>query len=563
MSEQLSADEVAAAQFRTKVRGYDPADVREFVAQVAAALRSAEEERDRLSERLKELGDRDLRTEFDLVSDDLKRILYDAQVTADGLRERATADAEDWRVGAREESAETVRAAEEDAEALRREAWATSEQLVEQSAEEAERIRQGAERDALSIIGEAEREAHRTVSAARREAEDLVRVSKMEADRLQADTRTRHDEIIDEARKEAETSQERARALEVRRAELLTELEGVRSTIQRLEHQIDERTSAPEEPIEPATVRVVDAPDEQAEEAAPGAAEAKNDSTEWGTEENVRIVPPQGTQPELPEAAEEPVDATEMADEVRRLREAQQSQSEQALEPAIEQLADVDEEVDQLFATLRLQPVEQPEAPAEKVEEEPQPPPKTVEEEPQTPPKAVEEAPEQPAPSGDPGEVQAKLLVPIVNKRLRNVKRRLTDAQSLALEELRADPEWSPNPTGLADELRSELSGLVQDSYGAGANGAGQLYGLEVGVPEPAVADPTDDFAEALCTEVQSALDRARESDQAPAKVVSSVSRVYRSWRTDHSERRVAALAETAYGEGLQDTLAAAGVATS
>ena len=77
---------------------------------------------------------------------------------------------------------------------------------------------------------------------------------------------------------------------------------------------------------------------------------------------------------------------------------------------------------------------------------------------------------------------------------------------------------------------------------------------------EPSIADPTDEFALALCEEVTSVLDRAREADQSPSKVSSSVSRVYRSWRTDQAERRVVALAESAYADGMRDALSEAGI---
>ena len=140
------------------------------------------------------------------------------------------------------------------------------------------------------------------------------------------------------------------------------------------------------------------------------------------------------------------------------------------------------------------------------------------------------------------------------------MKRRLTDAQSLALEELRGGEGWSPDPEALAAELRGELMGLAVDSYRAGVEGGASLYGLEATVPDPPIADPTDEFARALCEEVNSVLDRAREADQSPSKVSSSVSRVYRSWRTDQAERRVVALAESAYADGMRDVLNEAGI---
>lgn len=53
----------------------------------------------------------------------------------------------------------------------------------------------------------------------------------MEAEKVQAEAHARHDEIIELARRQADASQERARALEQRRQELLTELETLRSSL--------------------------------------------------------------------------------------------------------------------------------------------------------------------------------------------------------------------------------------------------------------------------------------------------------------------------------------------
>ncbi len=523
-----------------------------YLQDVAFRLESAERERDRLSEQLAELGGRDLTSEFDKVAEDIRRILEEAQATAAGLRHRAATDADEWRSEARAEADSSVATAAREAEELRRAAWETSKQMIEDSRAESVGIRQGAERDALSILGEAEREAHRTVSAARREAEDMVRVSKMESDRLTVESRTRHDEIIEEARLEAETAQERARALEVRRAELLAELETVRSTIQRLEAQIDERTAVPEKTEQ--AVRVV--PAEAAPQASDGADEGP--ASEWGTEENVRIVPAAGRP--IPSVEDTEVDASRMADEVRRMREAPKLEEGQPVpstdeepavpsaEPAVAReeaaTAPSHDDVEALFDALRLEP-----GPSR-----PSPGPKEPVAESQ------EQAAGVPVPRADPAETQARLLVPIVNERLRNVKRRLTDAQSEALEALREDAEWTPDPSAVADELRSDLVGVVREAYTAGARGASDLFGIDPIEIEPPPTDPSGDFADEMSKDLERILDEGRKSGQDATTLSSSVSRVYRTWRTDQAERRVAVLAEGAYREGMQSILAKAGM---
>ncbi|HEY5579183.1 MAG TPA: DivIVA domain-containing protein [Acidimicrobiia bacterium] len=546
--DSISSSDLGEARFRQAWRGYDPRQVSDFLAEAARALRAVEEERDRLLARLGELGDKDLSAEFDRVSRDVKRILDEAKAAADGLRDRAASEAAQWRTEANAEAEEARRAAAAESEALRRDAWATGEHLLGQVQEEAEGMRQGAERDALSIIGEAERDAHRTITSARREADDLLRVSKMEADRLQVEAKGRHDEIIDEARREADQAQERAKALEVRRTELLAELENVRSTIQRLEAQIDQRQAAVPVIEEPSGVRVV--PAEGGGELEPSAEVSASGG--WGTEENVRVVPLSGRQPRPAPVPETPVDAAAMADEVRRLRGQQAKVVEQPPPPQDEEEIDQvqSEGVDRLFASLRDLGAVWATAPRTSTDDG-----------------SLDGAPHEPTPTGislrgDPGEVRTRLLLPIVNEALRSVKRHLTDAQNEALEGLRTSDDWQPAQESLAGLLSDDVTAMTTSSFGAGSDAARELVGVEaVDLPRTGLEDPTADFATALCSDVRTVLEKAKRADQGALQVSSSVARVYRSWRTDKAERRLLAAAEAAYETGLRAALARAGVA--
>jgi len=546
--DSISSSDLGEARFRQAWRGYDPHQVSDFLAEAARALRAVEEERDRLLARLGELGDKDLSAEFDRVSRDVKRILDEAKAAADGLRDRAASEAAQWRTEANAEAEEARRAAAAESEALRRDAWATGEHLLGQVQEEAEGMRQGAERDALSIIGEAERDAHRTITSARREADDLLRVSKMEADRLQVEAKGRHDEIIDEARREADQAQERAKALEVRRTELLAELENVRSTIQRLEAQIDQRQAAVPVIEEPSGVRVV--PAEGGGELEPSAEVSASGG--WGTEENVRVVPLSGRQPRPAPVPETPVDAAAMADEVRRLRGQQAKVVEQPPPPQDEEEIDQvqSEGVDRLFASLRDLGAVWATAPRTSTDDG-----------------SLDGAPHEPTPTGislrgDPGEVRTRLLLPIVNEALRSVKRHLTDAQNEALEGLRTSDDWQPAQESLAGLLSDDVTAMTTSSFGAGSDAARELVGVEaVDLPRTGLEDPTADFATALCSDVRTVLEKAKRADQGALQVSSSVARVYRSWRTDKAERRLLAAAEAAYETGLRAALARAGVA--
>ena len=78
---------------------------------------------------------------------------------------------------------------------------------------------------ALFVQAEAEREASRLTGDARRERDDAVRAGREEAERLVSTARQEADSLLSAARRQADAAQERARALEVRRTELMADLE--------------------------------------------------------------------------------------------------------------------------------------------------------------------------------------------------------------------------------------------------------------------------------------------------------------------------------------------------
>ena len=549
----MTPDDVSGARFRSSLRGYDPNEVKVFLNRVAERLGELRSERDQLARQLSEAGTRDLTSEFERVSDDIGRILLEANRAAEGLRRTASADAERWRSQATEDSEQIRRDAQQDAETMRSDAWTTASDLLKQSEQGAVRSQEAADHDALAILGEAEREAHRVLSGARREAEDSVRVAKMEADRLGVDARGRHDDLIEEARKEAEAAQERARALEVRRSELLAELESVRATIQRLEREVEERQEVTEDEFaEQSTVRVVPVggemtlPDDGTQEAPTAdRATAAAEDPAAGSEAGVRIVPAP-PRPRAPTPMRtQPVDATEMANEVRRLREAAEEPEEAgatqgAEEPEIRRAAST--EVDRLFDALRSDAGGQPAQPS-----------------PNATPNAEERVVETTvttltAVSAD--DVAAaldekeRLLLPIINAALRGVKRQITEAQNTALDELRRDGDWVPATADLVSLFKSDLSGLVESAFSVGAVAGSHRTGVEAAALSTA-ADPTPRFAGALGAAVEHALDEGRGSGQGPRQLSATVSRVYRSWRTDEAERSIGSYASGAYHEGL------------
>jgi DivIVA domain-containing protein len=535
-----------AGRFSTALRGYDRAQVDRFVAELTGRLQALEEERQDLARRLIEAGaapSRDLRREFETVSQEVRQVLELAWDAAEGIRERASQDSEQWRAEAESAVDEQRSRARAEAEGLRADAWSAAEELLRQAQLEAEGLRQQAQQDSLTARAQAEREAHRLAGSARRDSEDELRAARMEAERMLVEARVQHDEIIETAHKEAQTAQERARALEGRRKELMEELETARAAIQRLEADLEARREALQtpspEPDQVAGVRLLQPP----------AGEGSEDWMEG--EDTVRIVPapPRVTPPE-------PVDADSMAAEVRRLRSTRRrpprvEEPEPADEQAAEALLEENEEprvdeVGALFAVLRgggsPASVEEAAAPQSKALQ----PAVTL--------RAV--------PGADPFDLRDRLLLPVQNRVLRSVKRQLTEEQNVILEELRLrEEDWQLDPKVLESRLHGDLVILVQESFAAGHAAAAQLTSGTFPRPRPEEVDLPDraaEFAGDLIDGLSEAMTEGRASGQSPRELGTTVSRVFRTWRTDEVERRVQRTALHAYHRGLARTLARA-----
>jgi DivIVA domain-containing protein len=589
MADLVSPDQIRSRSFRTTFRGYDQSEVAEFLDRVARMVETLETEHTRLSLRADQQVDPDLRTEFQRVTAEVGEVLEAARSAAEGMRERAASEVAEWRRSAERDALQLRDEAQSDAEALRGDAWSISKEMLEASQAEARQIMETAEREALAIVGHAERESHRSQAGARRTADESVRTAKMESERLLSAARVQHDEIIDAARKQAETAQERARALEVRRDELLAELETVRSKIHAMETEIGEqRAPIPADPAQPASVRLIP--------AATSEAAAQPRSGDWSPADSVRIIPARKIE------SEEPIDAASLADEVRRLRddaalaalngrsavgedlelepevdepdddavadEAPESEEPagspetavEAVEPdrEVEIVEERDDEpvadepvaeeawaLDSLFATLREPPEFKPAA-APEYPDEPD-----VKEPPPAAPAPADEASAAPV-GGDAIAERDQLLLPITNRILRGVKRQLTEAQNLTLEDVRIKEHWDPESVDLADRVRGDLLILVQESFAAGQSAAGSSLGVETGRPKPRKADIPDhseDFSSALLAALSHVAESAGE--QGPRALSASLSRVYRAWRTDEAERRIREFAAGAFHRGI------------
>jgi len=567
MAPDLTPDRIRRAEFRTVRRGIDATEVSRFLEQIARDLEELSEERQRLVARLGEYADRDLETEFDSLGREVAAVLQAAREAAESMRERATADAARWRSEAIAEVESMRKEARSDAEALRGDAWSTGTELLNQAAAEARRIRGEAERDVLTVMGEAERDAHRLTSTARREAEDLVRAAMMDAEKMASEAKKRHDDLIDQAHRQAEGAQERTRALEERREELMLELETVRSTLSRLEGTLEERRDDLESSSESTSVKVVPSP------------RSDPDEETWELGETVRVIPPADRQPTRPrspvardtesvaeEVSERPADlpgqpriaATRPRQEIEEpepepeLEPESRPEPEPEPEPAQREVSGwsarsprVEEKapdaVGALFAALRgtteatitVRSVSEPEPVAE------QPP----------TPAPVETATVSPTQAtADVIENRDARLLPITNRALRGVKKAVTDAQNVALDSLRTDDNWHPEGPALADMMRADLIGLWAESYSAGHAAAEEMTGSKLRRRDTPPFDAADSFGDDLAGAVSHALIDAGDGQR---EKQSATSRVFRGWRTDEAERRVRELALVGYHRGL------------
>jgi len=158
----------------------------------------------------------------------------------------------------------------------------------------------------------------------------------------------------------------------------------------------------------------------------------------------------------------------------------------------------------------------------------------------------------------DPFALRDRLLLPVQNRALRLVKRELVSSQNRALEDLRLNPEWLPGPDLVDGEISVALLDLTTESTAAGFAAAGELLGrTDPPRPELEAGDPTEEFIGAFIESARLSLERSRAAAAGKRETASSLSRVFRAWRTDDAERRVRFLSRRAYHDGVLAALMA------
>jgi hypothetical protein len=153
----------------------------------------------------------------------------------------------------------------------------------------------------------------------------------------------------------------------------------------------------------------------------------------------------------------------------------------------------------------------------------------------------------------DPFAIRERYLLPVQNRALRAVKRNLVEVQNQALEDLRLVHGWEPDASIFGDEVGEALTDLARESMVAGFAAAAEMMGAAE-TPQPADVQPGDsstEFIAALIEAVQASVTRSRESGAGHRETASSLSRIFRAWRTDDAERRVQHASRTAYHVGV------------
>jgi hypothetical protein len=160
-----------------------------------------------------------------------------------------------------------------------------------------------------------------------------------------------------------------------------------------------------------------------------------------------------------------------------------------------------------------------------------------------------------PVTSLDPFELRQRLLLPVSNRALRNIKRQLTEIQNDALEELRVSGgDWKPQPSTMEDQIRPDIVVLLAESFSMGHTAAEEMIAASFPRPPTPARDEASAMSVVLADQLAQVI--ADGGEEGSREVAASVSRVFRGWRTDEAERRVSDLASSAYHDGLRATLA-------
>lgn len=156
----------------------------------------------------------------------------------------------------------------------------------------------------------------------------------------------------------------------------------------------------------------------------------------------------------------------------------------------------------------------------------------------------------------DPIALRDRLVLPVHNEGLRDVKRRIVDLQSEAIDALQ-NAGWSPDRSRITGELAAALETAIQKAGAAGSSGAGVIAGVERVRSRPGPRPGV--LVGAMAQDLTSQLLAAARSEGGPSEVAATVSRVFRAWRGDEAERWVRMVVFASYHDSFLATVGVGG----
>lgn len=601
MADDLTPGHVSTRRFDVVRKGYDRTQVEQFLASVDDELTRLTSELQAASGAGVAIGideQEALAQELHTIGAQVGEILEAARAAAEGMRTRASDDASAWRSEAESESATLLADAHEQSQSMRAAAWNEGSSLLSSAVAEAQALVAAAKEESLFIRAEAEREAIRLTGDAKRDREEVIRSARQEADQIVESARQESDGVLAAASQQAELAQERARALEDRRSELLSELEATRASISELETEIESRRQALEEPEEPELPE--EEPNERSHHASDGG--------------SVRIVAPTRA------VSLKPVDAEELVAEVEALRASDMSEPDvtdieptpavvEAVPPIEAEPVAVEPSPAPMTSRPEPAPTPEPEVSTQTTPEITEPAPTSVEAESPDEPPVAREADDVPSASTPPIEEddQDEALddEPVdelgsLFAQLRETASETTPVQSVVAEPEEPasasvsdiaveaeEPESEPTPaqppaaagpeesgdagadpatviplqnTALRaikrtlvdlqnetlDHLRTDADWVPDEEYTD--RFGGPFDDLTEALSGSAQPDVAAAFATDLYDAVSSAVERARDGGGGEREIAAAASKVFRTWRSDEAERRVVAVTESSVG---------------
>jgi cell division septum initiation protein DivIVA len=495
----LGPDTLSTRGIPTARRGYDRKVVDALIADAVAAWSALEKRHAELVAQLEASGGLEyLQRDLAAIAADAGRMLAAATEAADGLRSRAREDADRVITAAGIAAAERVTAADGRAAGMVTEADRQAFQLRRDAWDEGMRLLVGVHQAVADVLAAADEEVQVIRADAEKETHRRMAITRKEAEEIIRNARYEADRQVTMARELAQEMLDRTQTAEGPVIPTAGERQRRREIMAEIERLRSERT------IEEVSVLPA--------EPAPGPDDA----------------------PELMFGDLDP-QATDLSDalaaEVEELRSGGgggRGSKRPREEPAEPESAPVEEpppadDVGTLFEALRT----------------------TAEHEP------VEAMP------GDPVELRDRLVLPLYNQGLRDVKRRIVDLQNVVLDSLREQRPSAPEIEAIAAQLAPAVEPMIQKAAAAGARASGVLTGAS-GAPVT-VSDRPHALVRGMAGDLAAELRGALGSGGGPAEAVSVVSRVFRAWRGDAAERWVRSIAFAGYHDSLLAALAATG----